>query len=51
MTAMRVEYLPDENQAGGFFFSTAATVSLANVSAGVGFILCDINALSLIASS
>lgn len=51
MIAMTVDSLPVENQAGGFFFSTTETVCFANVSVGIGFMFCDSNALSRIASS
>lgn len=41
MMAITVEYRPEENQAGGFFLSTPATVFFANSSAGVDFDVCE----------
>ena len=51
MTAIAVERWPEENQAGGFFFSTAATVFFANSSEGVDLVPCEKWALARMAAS
>lgn len=51
MIAATVDKWPIENQAGGFFFSTAFTVLFANSSAGVDFGPCENCARARIDSS